>query len=125
MSGQPQALRILIVEDDPGVILTLSRWLTGQGFLVRSAGSAEEGIEIASRERLDLIMTDLCLPGMSGFAAIGALRGEGGTPVLVMTGYADEAFLKDALCFGAIGLIEKPFDFSKLMSCVRGVTAPH
>jgi DNA-binding response OmpR family regulator len=119
INEQLSALNILIVEDDPVVVRVLTRWLVQEGCIVRSAGSAEEGILIANAERMDLIVTDLCLPGMSGFAAIGALKGARSVPVLVMTGHADDEFRKDAVCFGAVGLIEKPFEYEKLINFVR------
>jgi DNA-binding NtrC family response regulator len=60
---------------------------------------------------------------MNGFAAIPALKGEHGVPVLVMTGHADEGFREDAVCFGAVGLVEKPLEHDKLMNIVHGVSS--
>mgnify|MGYP001559851134 FL=1 len=112
-------LKVLIVDDEPSVLLMLERCLTEAGCVVRRAASAEAGIAIARSEPLDVILTDLCLPGMNGFEAIGAFRGERGTPVLVMTGHNDSEFQKDAICFGAVGLIEKPVDLIQLIDSVR------
>jgi|CXWL01.1.fsa_nt_gi DNA-binding NtrC family response regulator len=112
-------LKVLIVDDDPGVLLMLERCLTDAGCVVRRAATAESGIALARNEPMDVILTDLCLPGMNGFDAIGALRGERGTPVLVMTGHNDSEFQKDAICFGAAGLIEKPVELAKLIDSVR------
>lgn len=112
-------IKILIVEDEPSVLQMLERCLIDAGCVVRRAATAETGIKIARSEPMDVILTDLCLPGMNGFEAISALRGERGTPVLVMTGHNDSEFQKDAICFGAVGLIEKPVDLAKLIDSVR------
>ncbi|MFI5362656.1 MAG: response regulator [Elusimicrobiota bacterium] len=111
--------RVLIVEDDPSLARVLSRQLANEGCEVRSAGNAEDAILLAGRESFHLIVTDINLPGMSGFEAIGALMRAGGAPVLVMTGYADEGFEADARALGAIGLIEKPFETEVLRGFLR------
>jgi two-component system response regulator FlrC len=112
--------RVLIVEDDPSVALVLSRLLANEGCEVRRAGCAEEAILLAGRESFQLILTDINLPGMSGFEAIGALIRAGSAPVLVMSGHADDELAEDALLLGAIGLIAKPFETDILRGYLRG-----
>ena len=113
--------RVLIVEDDLVVARILSRQFSAEGCVVRSAGSAEDGIRIAGTESFQLILTDINLPGMSGFEAIGALKRAGDAPVLVMTGQADAEFAEDARQLGAIGLIAKPLEFETLKSFLSGL----
>ena len=111
--------KVLIVEDDPQVSRFLSRLLADEGCEVRSAGCAEEAIRLAGCECFQLILTDINLPGMGGFEAIGALKAAGDAPILVMTGGADERLAADAKLMGAIGLISKPFDLELLKGFLR------
>jgi DNA-binding response OmpR family regulator len=113
--------RVLIVEDDPLVARVLSRQLANEGWEVRGAGSAEDAIKLAGSERFRLILTDINLPGMSGFEAIGALKRAGDAPVLVMSGRADEELARDARLMGAIGLIAKPFELGLLRGFLKTV----
>jgi DNA-binding response OmpR family regulator len=116
--------RVLIVEDDPQVARVLSRQLESEGYTVRSTRCAEDAIQLAGSERFQLILTDINLPGMSGFEAIGPLKRAGGAPVLVMTGRADREFTEDVVLLGAIGLIAKPLEFETLRGFLSGLYRP-
>jgi DNA-binding response OmpR family regulator len=78
--------RLLLVEDDPTLRQALSFNLTREGYEVATASNGESALEAARGERVDLILLDVMLPGMSGIEVLRVLRGEGvTTPVIVLS----------------------------------------
>ena len=78
--------RLLLVEDDPTLRRALSFNLTREGYEVTSAADGEAALEAARSERLDLILLDVMLPGMSGVEVMRVLRREGvTTPVIILS----------------------------------------
>src|SRR5262245_17234290 len=78
--------RIRLVEDEAGLVLTLTDRLSKEGYAVDSAGDGESGLERATREAFDLLLLDLMLPRMSGFDVCRELRRRGiETPVVMLT----------------------------------------
>lgn len=118
-----RSIRVLIIDDEPMVVKLLSRQLCAAGCRIWGAGSAEEGIALARCEDLDVIMLDLCLPGVSGYGAIDSLKHVSNAAILMMTGYADEEIKKDAMMLGADGLIGKPYELQQLVSMLRDLTS--
>lgn len=116
--------RILAVDDSPSMRMLLKASLTAQGFAIDSAEDGVDGLEQARINPPDLVITDINMPRMDGFALIEALRAEAtlrDTPILVLsTEFSDEkkARARDA---GATGWITKPFDAEKLAAAIRRV----
>ena len=78
--------RILLIEDEPGLVLTLSDRLSKEGFAVESARDGESGLQRATTEAFDLILLDVMLPRKNGFDVCRDLRQQGSqTPVLMLT----------------------------------------
>ncbi len=78
--------RILLIEDEAGLVLTLTDRLTREGYAVESATDGESGLERATRDAFDLVLLDLMLPRMSGFDVCRELRRRGiETPVVMLT----------------------------------------
>ncbi len=80
--------RILLIEDSPTDTAVLTRLLERHGHTVLTSGSAEEGIEVCRRERPDVVLMDVVLPGMNGFQATRALSRDAATsriPVLIVS----------------------------------------
>src|SRR5258706_10814742 len=77
--GEPKEaeMRILIVEDDPSLASGVSRILEAEGYAVDMTSRGEEAVEAAKRERFDLVILDIGLPGVDGFDALRRLRGAG------------------------------------------------
>lgn len=115
---QAGSRRILVVDDEPAVLEVISRVLSKEGYEVRTAGSAEEGLALLGRESVDLVLLDVQLPRMSGFQAVEAFA-KAGAPVLLMSGHADAEFRKDALLLGARDLLEKPVGTDELKAAVK------
>ena len=111
--------RILIVEDDATLRLTLQDFLSKQGFDVRSADSGETGLTLAQQQPFDLALVDLHLPGISGLDVITRLveSGEDTVPVM-MTAYPEVRTAVAALKSGAYDYINKPFDLEDLRGLV-------
>jgi len=80
------AAKILIIEDEPGLVTTLRDRLRKHGYLVSGARDGETGLEMALRKPVDLILLDLMLPGQNGLTVCEKLRKTGSTaPILMLT----------------------------------------
>jgi DNA-binding response OmpR family regulator len=109
---------ILLVDDDPSVRETVARVLAGEGFLVLTAANGEEAFEIAESNDIDLVLLDLNMPVRGGWDTFERLATENPLlPVIVITAKPNQLFT--ALGSGAAALLEKPFDFAKLLETVR------
>ena len=114
--------KILIVEDNPMNLELATDLLEASGYVVIQAGTAEEGIKLASAEFSDLILMDIGLPGMDGLEATGVLKQDPTTkdiPVIAMTAHAMKGDEEKALTAGCAGYITKPIDtreFSKTVT---------
>lgn len=127
--------KILIIDDDPDVVLFLSTMLKDHGYGTIDAHDGQEGLEKAKEELPDLILLDLMMPKKSGISLLSDLREENNLkkiPVIMVTGVSGETgidlesfFQKNSTAgedSGAMrpeGLIEKPVDPEKLLSLVK------
>jgi DNA-binding response OmpR family regulator len=111
--------RLLVIDDDAGVAFALERSLTASGFDVRVSSDAEEGLALAARERFDLVLLDLRLPGLGGEAALAALRSrDAGLPVIVMTAHGTAETRRALLAAGASDFLPKPFELSTIKRAI-------
>jgi two-component system alkaline phosphatase synthesis response regulator PhoP len=123
--------RILLIEDEPGLVLTLTDRLAREGYVVESATDGETGLERASREPFDLLVLDLMLPRMGGFDVCRELRRRGiETPVVMLTARGAVVDKVVGLKMGADDYVTKPFDMSELLARVeahlrRAPATPH
>ena len=114
--------RILLVEDDPTLRQALAFNLTREGYEVSTASDGERALDAARNERLDVILLDVMLPGMSGIEVLRVLRREGvTTPVIVLSAKADEIDRVVGLKVGADDYITKPFSRPELLARVEAV----
>jgi len=112
---------VLVVEDDPTLLSTLSYNLTREGYRVLTAADGETGLELARREagRLDLVVLDIMLPGMNGFQVLRQLRVSSDVPVLLLSARGEEQDKVDGLELGADDYVCKPFALRELLARVR------
>jgi DNA-binding response OmpR family regulator len=111
---------ILIVEDDASIRLGLSRNLTFEGYKVVVAADGNQGLEAAFREKPDLVLLDVMLPGASGFEICKALRRHDPTlPILMLSARTQEKDRVEGLELGADDYISKPFSVRELLARVR------
>src|SRR5689334_29972 len=102
--------RILVVEDSPTQAQQMAFILEDAGFEVEAATSAEEAFDLLTREPFDLVLSDLVLPGASGFDLCRRIKADperGHTPVVVITSQADPVNVLRGLESGADGFMTK------------------
>jgi two-component system, OmpR family, alkaline phosphatase synthesis response regulator PhoP len=109
--------RVLVVEDEPGLRLTLSDRLVSEGYAVQTADDGAVGLERAMREPYDLIVLDVMLPRMNGFDVCRELRQRGvTTPILMLTARGQVVDKVVGLKLGADDYLAKPFETIELMA---------
>lgn len=114
------AQSILLVEDESGLVMTLSDRLTSEGYTVESARDAETGLSRASSEPFDLIMLDVMLPGGNGFDVCRDLRQSGvTTPIIMLTARGQVIDKVLGLKIGADDYVTKPFEMMELLARVE------
>mgnify|MGYP001609093259 CR=1 FL=1 len=114
--------RVLIVEDEPDIVLSLEEDLRRQGYQTGTAGNGEAALRLAREGGWDLILLDVMLPGMDGFDVCRELRRAGvKTPVILLTARAHEAEKVLGLDAGADDYVTKPFSLHELRARIRAV----
>lgn len=114
--------KILIIEDDPGILLSLKDEFESEGYTVYSAEDGEKGLEIARQQRPDLIILDIMLPVLDGYEVCKRLRMEGDTtPIIMLTVKDKEIDRVLGLELGADDYVTKPFSLRELMARVKAV----
>jgi DNA-binding NtrC family response regulator len=109
---------VLVVEDEEKLRRVIELRLSGEGYDVSQAGSAEEALTLAPRA--DLILSDLRLPGMDGMKLLELLRRQNGmAPVILMTAHGSVGAAVEAMKLGAADFLEKPFSLDHLSAVVR------
>jgi DNA-binding response OmpR family regulator len=115
-------MRLLIVEDERRLALSLANGLTAEGFAVDVVHDGVAGLHRASEGEYDLIVLDIMLPGMNGYRVCGALRAAGDeTPVLMLTAKDGEYDEAEGLDTGADDYLTKPFSYVVLLARVRAL----
>ncbi|HEX6469391.1 MAG TPA: response regulator transcription factor [Streptosporangiaceae bacterium] len=118
MTESEAAVRVLIVEDDPGIAGSLRRGLTRAGYAADTVASAAEALAAGS---YDVVLLDLGLPDGDGTELCATLRGRSDAAILVITARGEEPDRVAALDAGADDYIVKPFGFAELMARIRAV----
>ena len=121
MPRERERATVLVVEDDPTLLSTLVFNLTREGYEVLTAADGEQGLATALREaaRLDLVLLDVMLPRLSGFAVLRQLRLASEVPVVILSARTEVDDRVDGLEFGADDYIAKPFVLRELLARVR------
>ncbi|MBX3286456.1 MAG: response regulator transcription factor [Acidimicrobiales bacterium] len=113
-------MRVLIVEDDPGIAGPLQEGLERHGFTVEHTASGQEAVERAGSA--DLVLLDLGLPDLDGKDVCRELRARGNVPIIVLTARGDEIDRVLLLELGADDYLVKPFGFRELVARIGAVT---
>jgi DNA-binding response OmpR family regulator len=115
-------MRILVVEDEPGIALFIRQGLSEAGYAVDVAGDGEEGLDYALAAEYDAIVLDILLPRMDGLDLLRELRDRGMmTPVLLLTARDAVEDRVQGLDAGADDYLVKPFAFSELLARIRAL----
>ena len=113
--------KILVVDDNPQLRSLLQSYLSQEVFIVVTARDGQEALFIARREKPDLIILDLMMPGMSGYEFLRMYNREADTPVIILTAKLEENDKVLGLELGADDYITKPFSLRELTARVHAV----
>jgi two-component system, OmpR family, KDP operon response regulator KdpE len=111
--------RILVIDDEPQIRRIMRTTLSGAGYEVDDAKSGEEGLEKLREFRPDLILLDINMPGMGGFAACKALRADPGVAIIMLTVRDSDDDKVRCLDAGADDFVTKPFSTPELLARIR------
>ncbi|HEY6334513.1 MAG TPA: response regulator [Alphaproteobacteria bacterium] len=117
----PEQLRILVVDDDKGVRNMLRRYLCDEGFAVSEAQDGTQARAIFAREKLDLVLLDLTMPGEDGLSVARHIRQHSAVPIIMLTGKGELIDRVVGLEAGADDYIPKPFHLREILARIRSV----
>ena len=110
---------ILIVDDDPSIRKFLEANLTARGYTVSLAEGGPQAFQILSREPVNLILLDIMMPGMDGFAVCQTIRKTVKTPIIMLSAREGEGDNEKCLACGAEDYVTKPFPLKELLSKIK------
>ena len=113
--------RVLVVDDDQGLVSLLQRFLQNEGFYVHSVFDHRSGLNAALTGEYDVVILDVMLPGGSGFELLKSLRTQSRVPVILLTARGESVDRILGLEIGANDYIPKPFDPRELVARIRAV----
>lgn len=113
--------RILLVDDEPLIVESLTYSLTQEGFEVSSLADGEQVMTAVEEFHPDLVVLDIMLPGMSGLEVCRRLRAQSTVPVIMLTARGEEVDRILGLEFGADDYLPKPFSFRELLARIRAI----
>ncbi|MYX75478.1 response regulator transcription factor [Streptomyces sp. SID3915] len=115
-------MRLLIVEDEKRLAVSLAKGLTAEGFAVDVVHDGLEGLHLAGQGGYDLVVLDIMLPGMNGYRVCAALRAAGhDVPILMLTAKDGEYDEAEGLDTGADDYLTKPFSYVVLVARIRAL----
>ena len=112
---------ILIVEDDKELAGLMTDFLRTEGYIVSAVESGERAVELFDRYGARLVMLDINLPDVNGFAVCSKLRENTDTPILIVSARTDKEDKLNGLDLGADDYIEKPYDIDILLAKIKGI----
>jgi DNA-binding response OmpR family regulator len=115
--------RVLVIEDDPAIRANICDLLEVEGFEVVHAATGTAGVAAFRSQRPDLVISDLKLPELDGFAVLEIIRKEadgGDTPFIFLSAHAERSQIRQGMKLGADDYIPKPFTSRELLDAVRG-----
>jgi DNA-binding response OmpR family regulator len=114
--------KILIIEDDPHILIGLEELLNGEGFEVATCNRGDQALDAVKKHRPGLIVLDVMLPGMSGYAICKQLRAtKNATPILMLTAKGQELDKVVGLDLGADDYVTKPFGVRELLARLQAL----
>jgi len=122
LTGMAAPRKILIIEDQATMRRNLSLMLEMEGYTVVSAENGRIGVEVAHRERPDVILCDVMMPEMDGYAVLQTLRNDPAfiaTPFLFLTAKGDKSDMRLGMNFGADDYLTKPFVRDDLLAAIE------
>ncbi len=125
--ADPAVKRVLIIEDNTGMLTMVSRVLRSSGYDVFEAMRAEQALELVFREDFHAVLTDIFMPGIGGIEAIQRIRQIKPTlPIVAMSagyeGMSGESATQAAVKLGAVAIVEKPIKPQQLLNAILKAT---
>ena len=114
--------RVLIVEDEPNIVLSLEILLRRAGYETASTGDGEEAMELIRRTRPDVVLLDIMLPKQNGYEVCRSVKSEptlSSIPIIMLTAKGQEVEILKGLELGASAYIAKPFGNAEVLEAVR------
>lgn len=118
------AANILVVDDDPEIVSMLSARLTKRGYNVSTAADGHRALELAKRERPDVVLLDVMMPGKSGWEVARALKQDPvtqGIKIVMVTAIGESVNELTSPLYGADAHLDKPFEFEKLEKIIANL----
>ncbi len=112
---------ILIVEDQNEIAVLLRDFLQAEGYMVSVAESGEKALSLYEKYGARLIVLDIMLPGLDGFAVCRQIRENSNTPILIVSARTEKEDKINGLLLGADDYIEKPYDIDILLAKIKGI----
>ena len=117
MAKERASAKILVVDDDPEIVTMLSTRLAKRGYVVATAADGHLALALAKREKPDLVLLDVMMPGKSGWEVARALKQDpatAGIKIVMVTAIGEQVNEITSPLYGADAHIDKPFEFEKL-----------
>src|SRR5262244_1081886 len=121
-----QGASILIVDDDPEIVSMLTTRLRHRGYKVTTASDGHRALELAKRERPDVMLLDVMKPGKSGWEVARALKQDPvtqGIKIVMVTAIGEKTNERTSGIYGADAHIDKPFEFERVEKIIGGLLA--
>jgi two-component system alkaline phosphatase synthesis response regulator PhoP len=119
--------RVLIIEDEPHIVLSLEYLLERDGFETATAADGERGLAMVRELRPDVVLLDLMLPRLDGYQVCQAIKSDpelAPIPIIVLSAKGQEVEVLKGLSLGAAQYITKPFGNAEILEAVRAVLEP-
>jgi two-component system cell cycle sensor histidine kinase/response regulator CckA len=116
--------KILVVDDETRIVDNIAHCLKREGFQVTGAHDGQEAVTLFERQRFDLVLLDISMPGMNGYEVMERIFGlDGDVLIIIMTGFASVESAVKALKKGAWDYLKKPFEYTDLIKTVKNALA--
>ena len=112
---------ILIVEDNNELCGLLCEFLRAEGYVVSSADTGEKALSLYEKYGARLVLLDINLPGLDGFAVCKKIREQDNIPIIILTARVDKEDKLNGILLGADDYIEKPYDIDILIAKIKGI----
>ena len=114
-------IRILLVEDDKGIVTNLTEYLSKEGYKIKSASGQKGALKLMENEKFDLVLLDISLSDGNGFSVCKAIKSDYNIPVIFLTASGDEYSTVTGFELGADDYIAKPFRPRELVSRIKNI----
>ena len=123
MRGTAASVHILIVDDDRLVLSTIGKGLRDAGYRVSEANDGQSALELVARDRPDLAVLDVRMPGMSGIELAAQLTSDYQLPFIFLSAYGGSHIIEHANALGALGYLVKPLDVPQIIPAIEAALA--